>query len=112
MFFLLVGGIIIHTQLSHVHHCYRYVMLAASSSFKGKSDREKYSKAMRLKGCIGKIRADYKKNLTSKDSFNRQLATAMCVESMLVEMRLLIIIWRKGRKKHSSLRALNFTSRL
>ncbi len=52
-------------------------MLAAQSSFKGKSDRDKYGKAMRLKGCIGKIRADYKKNLTSKDAFNRQLATAM-----------------------------------
>lgn len=63
--------------LLHFYNDSRYVMLAASSSFKGKSDREKYSKAMRLKGCIGKIRADYKKNLTSKDSFNRQLATAM-----------------------------------
>lgn len=52
-------------------------MLAAQSSFKGKSDRDKYGKAMRLKGCIGKIRADYKKNLASKDKLNKQLATAM-----------------------------------
>ena len=56
------------------------MMLAAASSFKGKSDRDKYRKAMRLKGCIGKIRADYKKNLKSKDTFNRQLATAMCAK--------------------------------
>jgi len=61
----------------------KYVMLAAQSSFKGKSDRDKYAKAMRLKGCIGKIRADYKKNLGSKDEFNRQLATAMWVIDIL-----------------------------
>ena len=48
----------------------RYVMLAAQSSFKGKSDRDKYEKAMRLKGCIDKIRDDYTTNLTSKDTFN------------------------------------------
>ena len=48
-------------------------MLAAQSSFKGKSDRNKYGKAMRLKGCIEKIRSDYKKNLGSKDAFNRQV---------------------------------------
>ena len=34
----------------------KYVMLAASSSFKGKSDTDKYQKAIRLKGCIGKVR--------------------------------------------------------
>jgi DNA topoisomerase I len=55
----------------------RYMMLAAQSSFKGKSDCDKYGKAMRLKGCIDKIRSDYKKNINSKNKFNRQLATAM-----------------------------------
>ena len=34
----------------------KYVMLAASSSFKGKSDREKYGKAIQLKHCIHKVR--------------------------------------------------------
>ena len=34
----------------------KYVMLAAQSSFKGKSDRDKYGKAMRLKGAIDKVR--------------------------------------------------------
>lgn len=43
----------------------KYVMLAASSSFKGKSDMEKYDKAIELKGCIEKIRADYKSKIKS-----------------------------------------------
>ena len=34
----------------------RYVFLAASSSFKGKSDLKKYEKARKLKKCIGKVR--------------------------------------------------------
>jgi hypothetical protein len=38
-------------------------MLAASSSFKGKSDQDKYATAIRLKGCIDKIRKDYIENL-------------------------------------------------
>ena len=33
----------------------KYVQLAASSSFKGKSDLEKYDKAIRLKKCIAKV---------------------------------------------------------
>jgi DNA topoisomerase-1 len=49
------------------------------SSFKGKSDRSKYNKAAKLCGNIDKIRADYKKNLTSKSHETRQLATAMWV---------------------------------
>ena len=58
-------------------------MLAAQSSFKGKSDMQKYDKAMRLKGCIHKIRADYKRHLNAKDVFNRQVATAMWVIDIL-----------------------------
>mmetsp|Transcript_7457 Transcript_7457/g.15490 ORF Transcript_7457/g.15490 Transcript_7457/m.15490 type:complete len:789 (+) Transcript_7457:189-2555(+) len=57
----------------------KYMQLAAMSSFKGKSDRSKYNKAARLCGNIGKIRKDYKKNLTAKDRGLRQLATAMWV---------------------------------
>jgi DNA topoisomerase-1 len=37
----------------------KYVMLAAQSSFKGKSDRDKYGKAMRLKGAIDKVMMYY-----------------------------------------------------
>jgi len=55
----------------------KYSMLSASSSFKGKSDREKYNKAMQLKGYIEKIRKDYEGGLASKESTARQIATAM-----------------------------------
>ncbi|CAM9788301.1 unnamed protein product, partial [Chrysoparadoxa australica] len=57
----------------------KYVMLAASSSFKGKSDKSKYDKAMRLKGHIEKIRADYESNLKNADKMARQIATAVWV---------------------------------
>lgn len=46
----------------------KYVMLAASSSFKGKSDTDKYQKAIRLKGCIHKVRKDYTQKLKSSVS--------------------------------------------
>jgi len=55
----------------------KYVQLAASSSFKGKSDLEKYEKAIRLKHCIGKVRKDYTTKLKSKEKEERQMATAM-----------------------------------
>lgn len=57
----------------------KYVMLSASSSFKGKSDKEKYDKAARLKDYIGHIRADYEKNLFKSNKETRQLATAMWI---------------------------------
>lgn len=57
----------------------KYVMLSASSSFKGKSDMEKYQKAIELKGCIGKIRADYAAKIKSSDRLKRELGTAMWV---------------------------------
>jgi len=68
---------------SHVNaqRIYRYVMLAAQSSFKGKSDRDKYEKAMRLKGCIGKIRADYTKNLKSKVTPCRTHPRYLCLSA-------------------------------
>lgn len=61
----------------------KYVMLAASSSFKGKSDMEKYDKAIELKGCIGKIRADYTAKIKSSDRLKRELGTAMWVIDVL-----------------------------
>lgn len=61
----------------------KYVMLAASSSFKGKSDVEKYSKAIRLKSCIGKVRKDYIEKIKSSDKEMRQLGTAMWVIDIL-----------------------------
>lgn len=53
----------------------KYMMLAASSSFKGKSDMAKYDKAMKLKGFIEKIRADYTKKLSSSDPRTKQVCT-------------------------------------
>jgi DNA topoisomerase I len=62
----------------------KYVMLAASSSFKGKSDMEKYTKAIKLKSCIHKVRADYTAKIKqSRDRAERQLGTAMWVIDVL-----------------------------
>ena len=57
----------------------KYMQLAAQSSFKGKSDRSKYSKAAVLCDKITKIRSSTKKSLKSKDQEERQLATAVWV---------------------------------
>ena len=57
----------------------KYVMLSASSSFKGKSEMEKYDKAARLKLFIEKIRRDYEGNLTKASQEVQQLATAMWI---------------------------------
>ena len=61
----------------------KYVWLAASSSFKGKSDQQKYEKARRLKNCIERIRKDYIAGLDSKDMLIRQRSTAMWVIDVL-----------------------------
>ncbi|XP_020590369.1 DNA topoisomerase 1 beta-like isoform X3 [Phalaenopsis equestris] len=55
---------------------YKYVFLAASSSLKGQSDKEKYEKARMLKKYIQNIRANYTKDFTSKDATKRQIAVA------------------------------------
>ena len=44
----------------------KYVMLAASSSFKGMSDMDKYGKAIRLTKFIDKIRFDYTAKIRQK----------------------------------------------
>ncbi|KAJ4826024.1 DNA topoisomerase 1 beta [Turnera subulata] len=55
---------------------FKYVFLAASSSLKGQSDREKYEKARKLKDYIDNIRAAYTKDFTSKDVTKKQIAVA------------------------------------
>lgn len=50
----------------NVQQQHKYVMLAASSSFKGKSDLEKYDKAIRLAKHIDRVRKDYIIKLKSK----------------------------------------------
>ena len=63
----------------NINNQVKYMQLAAQSSFKGKSDRSKYNKAALLCKNIDKIRASYKKQLKSKDTEAKQLATAVWV---------------------------------
>ena len=63
----------------NINNLDKYMQLAAQSSFKGKSDRAKYSKAARLCGKIDAIRASYKSILCSRNIDERQLGTAMWV---------------------------------
>ncbi|KAI5055029.1 hypothetical protein GOP47_0030174 [Adiantum capillus-veneris] len=55
---------------------FKYVFLAASSSLKGQSDKEKYEKARTLKDYIEDIRRTYTKNFNSADKTKRQIAVA------------------------------------
>ena len=61
----------------------KYMQLAAMSSFKGKSDRSKYSKAALLCRYIHVIRKSYKTDLKSSDIEVKQLATATWVIDQL-----------------------------
>lgn len=61
----------------NVNNNYKYVMLAANSSTKQKSDYEKFEKARELNKHIDRIRADYEKDLKSEVMADRQRATAM-----------------------------------
>eukprot|EP01036_Dinobryon_divergens_P022918 gene22918-31222_t len=68
----------------NVQNQIKYVMLSASSTFKGKSDQDKYSKAIMLKGCIHKVRSDYTKKIKQdSDLAERQLGVAMWVIDVL-----------------------------
>jgi len=71
------------TWKENINGSVKYVYLANSSMFKGKSDRDKYEKARKLKRYIGKIRKDYTSKLTAKNGFDQQLATAMWVIDVL-----------------------------
>jgi len=72
------------TWNENVQNQCKYVMLSASSSFKGKSDMDKYSKAIKLKGCIHKVRSDYTAKIKQKNSReDRQLGVAMWVIDVL-----------------------------
>lgn len=67
------------TWKENINNQSKYMQLAASSSFKGKSDRAKYGKAGLLCKYIEKIRKAVRKDLSSKDPEERQLATAVWV---------------------------------
>ncbi|OVA16320.1 DNA topoisomerase I [Macleaya cordata] len=53
---------------------FKYFFLAASSSLKGQSDKEKYEKARLLKDYIHDIRENYMKDFVNKDLMKRQIA--------------------------------------
>ncbi|CAH1439981.1 unnamed protein product [Lactuca virosa] len=55
---------------------FKYVFLAASSSLKGQSDKEKYEKARKLKGYIEGIRKAYTKDFGNSDVTKKQVAVA------------------------------------
>jgi len=59
-----------------INTTYKYIFLAASSKFKGLSDRKKYDKARKLKDCIDTVRKDYQKKIRDKSKQERQLGTA------------------------------------
>jgi len=61
----------------------KYVQLAASSAFKGRSDVDKFDKAIRLVHHIDKIRADYTKKLSAKSVDTRQIGTAVWIIDIL-----------------------------
>lgn len=67
----------------NVQESNKYVMLAASSSFKGKSDRDKYGKAIQLAGCIDMVRNDYRAKIASQDRADRQLGVGMWLIDVL-----------------------------
>ena len=72
-----------HARHENVMSQNKYVMLAANSSLKGKSDFNKFHKAMQLKGCIDKVRRDYQRHLDSSDRQLKQQATTMWLIDVL-----------------------------
>ncbi|PSC70005.1 DNA topoisomerase 1 [Micractinium conductrix] len=56
---------------------YKYVFLAANSTWKAESDQQKYEKARKLKDKIDDIRTTYTKNWEARDRAERQMATAL-----------------------------------
>lgn len=60
-----------------ITNSHKYIYPAASSSFKGESDRNKYEKARRLCFHIDKIRQQYNADMRSKSVAERQRATAL-----------------------------------
>ncbi|KAF3939927.1 hypothetical protein ABW19_dt0204596 [Dactylella cylindrospora] len=78
-------GSIVHNQQAswlamwteNINNNVKYVMLAVTSSLKGQSDFKKYEKARELKKHIDRIRRDYTRDLSDKQTMIRQRATAI-----------------------------------
>ena len=62
---------------------FKYVWMAANSTFKADSDRLKYEKARELKKHIQKIRDTYTQNFRSSDRTDRMIATAVYLIDIL-----------------------------
>lgn len=62
---------------------FKYVWMAANSTFKADSDRSKYEKARELKKHIKKIRDTYTQNLRSSNRIDRMIATAVYLIDVL-----------------------------
>ena len=62
---------------------FKYVWMAANSTFKADSDRLKYEKARELKKHIRKIRDTYTQNFRSSDRTDRMIATAVYLIDIL-----------------------------
>jgi DNA topoisomerase-1 len=67
----------------NINGSFKYVFLAHNSSLKGMSDFKKFEKARELKQHVGRIRADYTKELRDELMINRQRATAMYLIDVL-----------------------------
>ncbi|CEP17406.1 hypothetical protein [Parasitella parasitica] len=65
------------TWKENVNGSIKYVFLAATSTWKGQSDMQKFEKARELKKHVVRIRNDYNRDLKDKLSEVRQRATAM-----------------------------------
>ncbi|KAI9359527.1 hypothetical protein BD770DRAFT_409764 [Pilaira anomala] len=65
------------TWKENVNGAIKYVFLAATSTWKGQSDMQKFEKARELKKYVKTIRANYTRELKDKLSEVRQRATAM-----------------------------------
>ncbi|XP_077022723.1 DNA topoisomerase I, mitochondrial isoform X2 [Tamandua tetradactyla] len=61
----------------NIQNSIKYVMLNPSSKLKGEKDWQKYELARRLKGVVGKIRAQYRADWKSREMKKRQRAVAL-----------------------------------
>lgn len=61
----------------NVQNQFKYIMLNATSKFKGQNDMKKYDKARELKGNVEKIRKSYTADFKSNEMRIRQRAVAM-----------------------------------
>ncbi len=94
----------------NINDHFKYVFLHASSVFKGQSDWEKYEKARELKKHIGKIRADYMRDLASADVAKAQRATAMYLIDQFA-LRVGCVLWPDFLGRNNAVIVLSLNAR-